>query len=527
MLSLAAPIWLAGLAVIPLIWWLHRLGDPDVAAPVSAAFLFHTHADETKTSHALPRANPLWILRATLLSLLVLALARLTLTLDPERHITIWFDDSISMHAHEDEGPRTVIAAQKLGAALDDAEPAKVQIRLLSDHRKQFDASALAGEPRAAAIVRWVDSHRPGRPQIPFTLPAETENWLVSDSADRQVNAWMDDAAFSRAIAVGSETENAAITAIMARRSLQQTKLHHGSVRVHNLGAADSKRSLTVRADGRVILNEDIEITPGGAVYRSFNVPADTALVAARLLPGDALALDDTLEIALNGLRPVVVDFDSRCGSRLGGALNANPGLELRAGTERETALTVRCAPSPGPSRAPSISLHTTIDYRTVTGPVQWHRPVPGLNGISLDPAGLLINSDSARPPSDLTLLSSPDMGLSLIDAQAGVIDVFLDFESAPIVERLEYPLLVNALVELALARPVLDPVVHATRNLAESRIARQPEAGIIASPAPVMHTRTDMTPYLLFLATLLLLADVLISLPAGTLRGRASRGAA
>jgi hypothetical protein len=118
-------------------------------------------------------------------------------------------------------------------------------------------------------------------------------------------------------------------------------------------------------------------------------------------------------------------------------------------------------------------------------------------------------------------------MGLSLIDAQAGVIDVFLDFESAPIVERLEYPLLVNALVELALARPVLDPVVHATRNLAESRIARQPEAGIIASPAPVMHTRTDMTPYLLFLATLLLLADVLISLPAGTLRGRASRGAA
>jgi len=35
------------------------------------------------------------------------------------------------------------------------------------------------------------------------------------------------------------------------------------------------------------------------------------------------------------------------------------------------------------------------------------------------------------------------------------------------------------------------------------------------------------MTPYLLVLATLLLLADVLISLPGGTLRGRASRGAA
>jgi hypothetical protein len=118
-------------------------------------------------------------------------------------------------------------------------------------------------------------------------------------------------------------------------------------------------------------------------------------------------------------------------------------------------------------------------------------------------------------------------MELSLIDVNAGAIDVFLDFESAPIVERLEFPLLVNALVELALARPVLDPVVRATRNPAESRIARLPEAGTTASPAAVMHARADMTPYLLVLATLLLLADVLISLPAGTLFGRASRGAA
>ncbi len=146
---------------------------------------------------------------------------------------------------------------------------------------------------------------------------------------------------------------------------------------------------------------------------------------------------------------------------------------------------------------------------------------------MSLDPSWLLLNSGSARPPSDRTLLSSPDLGLSLIDAQAGVVEVFLDIGSAPLVERLEYPLLVNALVEIALEHPVLDPVVRAERDLAESRIARLTEPGIIASQPPVMHARTDLTPYLLTLATLLLLADALISLPAGTLRGRASRGAA
>ena len=146
---------------------------------------------------------------------------------------------------------------------------------------------------------------------------------------------------------------------------------------------------------------------------------------------------------------------------------------------------------------------------------------------MTLDQSWLLINSDSARPPSDLTLLGSADMGLSLIDKRAGAIDVFLDLETAPIVERLEYPLLVNTLIELALSRPVLDPVVRATRNLAESHIARQPEPGTIASPTATMQTRFDMTPYLLILATLLLLADILISFPAGTPHGRTLRGSA
>ncbi len=495
--------------------------------PVSAAFLFYTRDEVKKTSHTLPRADPLWILRATLFSLLVLALARLNLPRDPEAYVTVWFDDSLSMHSDEDGQSRTVIAATRLAAALDDAGPAKVRIRLLSDHRKQFDASALAAGPLSAAIDDWLGLNGPGIPQIPFTLPLETENWLVSDGADHRVNGWIDEALFSHTIAVGSETENTAVTAIMARRALNQTSLHHVSVRVHNLGDADSERSLTVRADGQVIFNGDIEITPGGVIHRSFRLPADTAVVVASLLPGDALVLDDTLELALDELRSVMVDFDKRCGSHFRAALNAHPGLELRTESKQETTLTVRCGPSPAPSTAASISVHAGNYYQPVTGPVQWHRSVPGLSDMFLDHSWLRIDSDSARPPSDQTLLSSPDMGLSLIDAHAGAVDVFLDLESAAIVERLEYPLLVNALVELALARPLLDPLVSLTRNPNESRIARQSEPGVITSPVAVTQVGTDMTPYLLVLAALLLLADIFITFPAVKLPARSSRGIA
>ena len=197
---------------------------------------FHSQAEETKSGHALPRANPLWILRAALLTLLVLTLARLNWALDHGRHITVWFDDSFSMHVLETEQSRTAIAAWKLGAALDEADPTKVRIRALSDHQEQLDASTWTAESRVAAIVHWAESLSPGNPQIPFILPLKTEHWLVTDGADGRLNAWMGAAQFSRTITVGSETENAAVTAIMARRSLQQTDLHEAFVQISLCG---------------------------------------------------------------------------------------------------------------------------------------------------------------------------------------------------------------------------------------------------------------------------------------------------
>lgn len=515
MLSFASPIWLAGLAVIPLIWWLHRQGDPNSASLVSASFLFYNQVDETKLSRALPPANPIWILRATLFGLLVLALAGMGWLQNQERVITIWFDNSLSMHAIEDGRTRIAIAAQRLADALDEADPAKVEILLLGEHLEKLDASALAGELRLDAINRWLGLHMPERPQIPFHLSRGAENWLVSDGANQVVNAWMKKAGFSHTITVGGLTENTAITTIMARRALQPATQHHGSVRVKNLGAVDSARTLTVYADDQVIFTDELEIKSGDKTFLNFRIPTHSKLLRAVLLPADTLSLDDTLETDLSMLRPAAVDFDERCGSHLGAALRAHPGLALHAGADKTIELSVQCGVAPGISASASIFVHIGNNYQAVKGPVHWHQPVPGLSGMFLDHSWVLINPESARPPSDHTLLSSPDMEFALIDTQAGVVDVFMDLESVPIVERLEYPLLVNMLVELALARPVLDPIVRAKRNSDESRITRQPIADISDSQLATKQTRTDLTPYLITLAMLLLLLDTLILLRA------------
>lgn len=527
MLSFASPIWLAGLAVIPLIWWLHRLGDPDSATFVSAAFLFYNPADETNPSRALPPANPLWILRATLFGLLVLALAGMGWLQNQERIITVWFDNSLSMHTIEDGRTRIAVAAQSLADALDEADPANVEIRLLGDHLEKLDVSALAGELRLDAISRWTGLHVPARPQIPFHLPREAENWLVSDGADQVVNTWTKEAEFSHRITVGGLTENTAITTIMARRALLPATQHHGSVRVKNMGLEDSNRTLTVYADDQVIFSDELVITSGHEAFLSFRIPTHSKLLRAVLLPVDTLSFDDTLETDLSMLRPATVDFDERCGSHLGAALRAHPGLELHAGADKTTELSVQCGVAPGASASASIFVHIGNDRQAVKGPVHWHRPVPGLSGLFLDHSWLLINPEPARPPSDHTLLSSPDMEFALIDTQAGVVDVFMDLESAPIVERLEYPLLVNMLVELALARPVLDPVVRVRRSFDESRIARQSIADVSVSQPATNQTRTDLTPYLITLAILLLLLDTQISLLRAISRRRHVRSTA
>ena len=519
MLSVSTPIWLIGLVVVPVVWWLHRLGNPDAVTPVSATFLFGKKTGESDSVTALRQTNPLWLLRAALFVILVLALSGLNLGREAERHITVWFDDSLSMQTLDGGQARTKVGAIRLGDTIDAIEPATILLRSLSDHGRQLDISSLTNEQRTAAIVRWSDPDNPARPQVPFTLPRESEDWLVSDGADRRINTWLEKTSITHNITVGTETDNTAITAITARRSLQLDTMHLGSVRVHNLGLTDSQRSLSIQADGKLIFKQDMVITPDSFEYRSFEIPVGTTTLFADLSPGDALGQDDTLGINLDELKPAIVDFDDRCGPRFRDALQAHRGLVIPAAVDRGPALKVRCAPSPGSSDPPSITVHTGGNSRPVPGPVRWHLPASKRYGVGLEHSWLRVNTNAAMPVSDRTVLSSAELGLSLIELRAGALDIFLDLKTAPIVQQAGFPLFVNTLVELALERPVLDPLIHQTRDHAESRISGQHQSTGITTPVSTRSAGNDMTPYLLVMAMLLLLADIIIVLKVGRQR--------
>lgn len=517
--SFTEPLWLIGLAAIPLIWWLHRLGDADAATPVSAAFLFYGTEQDRIDRRSFRRANPLWLLRALLYSLLVLALAGLHL---PGRGgtVTVWFDDSLSMRTQEQGGPRISHAAHSLASALAEEGAASIRLHALGDHGDVLEVPVSSGDALARTITRWAGRNPPRKPEIPFRLPAGTRNWLVTDGSDRRVVDWSGQAPFSRVIATGTSTENAAVTALAARRSLQPGRAGRGSVRVHNLGVGESSRTLTVQADGRAIFTEDITVPSGASAFRSFPVPREAGDLSAALLPHDSLALDDELALSLNGLRPVAVDLGPRCGAHMRKALESHPGIQTEP-AEGQAGLAVRCARSPAVPPGPSITVHTSIAPRPVGGPVHWRAALPGLSGLPLDPSWLRVSPD-AGPPAGESLLVAGEPARSLIEMRQGALHVFLDLEFAPFAGRQEYPLLINALLELSLARPLLDPVVDRSRSPGESLIVRNIESAIGAPAAGQGRGDLDILPWLLMTAGLLLLADGLFAFRAAAKASRA-----
>jgi len=526
MVDFLVPAWLTGLILIPIVWWVHRLGEAEKAVNVSASFLFGAPADESESGHSLPPANPLWLLRATLLGLLVLALAQ-PLWTRPARHVVVWFDDSLSMRAEEANGIRHAVAARSLDAALAEAGVAEAQLSSLSGLREPLAVAMPAGPERVAAIERWAASGATGSLRMPVALPRNKENWLVSDGADRRLGPWPDEVPLANIIAVGTETENVAITKLMGRRSLQQDDVLEISVLVHNLGVQAADRSLGLEVGGDLLSRQELRIAAGDVVHLDFQVPAGSDSVVASLSPGDALAQDDTLEISLNVLRPVVVGLDSRCGSHLGAALRAHPGLDVRTATERDQELAVHCGRSPAPTSVPSIFVAVGGDSVPVTGRLRWHRNIPGLSDLPLNRMPLRVNTESARAPSEFTLLSALEPRLSLLDLRAGSLNVFMDVQSGSMAENSLYPLLVNTLVELALGRAVLDPVVRSERSPGDSSIARRTLPEPAAATTVGTTAGTDLAPWLVALALLLLAADILLSLGFGSASGLETRGRA
>ena len=67
----SSPLWLLALAVLPLIWWLHRFQAQSTAIPVSSLLYWKSSEADAKALKRGAKTDPLWLLRALIASLLI------------------------------------------------------------------------------------------------------------------------------------------------------------------------------------------------------------------------------------------------------------------------------------------------------------------------------------------------------------------------------------------------------------------------------------------------------------------------
>ncbi len=501
MIGFAHPAWLLGLLLAPLIWYLHRSGPLLQRVPVASLDLWR---DATATASRLgrrPRPDPAWRRRAAIAVLLSLALASPGWRSATPR-VTVWIDDSLSMRIADASGSRLQQTVALAKRALDDAGAQDVIARRLSEPARQFDG---LGNDALSALPADAQRAEPRLPP-PESLDRSRTHWLVTDGADAAVNAWAATAPIARILQTQAATRNVGITRMSARLQPSDASTVAVQVRMLNGGSERESRTLELLAGSSRLEARRVELDAGRATTLEFVLNAAPATpLDARLLPGDALTDDDTLQIDLAELAPLPVSIDDGCPPPVARAVRAHPALQLSHGDAVQ--LVIDCGGLTGARGAARIVLHPGAPTALDASRFFWSQAAADLQRQLADhlPAAARGRLGSLRPD-DIVLLTTGTT--PLIVSRMGsprTVESVLDIEAAGFASGPGLPLLVAALADAALSEPLLGRTVSADRGDDSSRVV---PLAVTASPvhvaaAPAVASLTILPLLLLALALL------------------------
>lgn len=510
MFGLAAAWWLAALALIPGVRWLHRWQAPLASEPVSAVFLWPAEARTAAGDNRAAPPDPAWRRRAAALALAVLALAG-PWWRSESIPVTVWIDDSLSMATSEGGASRLAAGLEQLRRALEEDAADDAVLRSLSDPariRNARDADAFL--PDAWPVLHGA---LPAPPPVP-ALGRDRQHWLVTDGAQDELNAWIGRAPLARTITVGEATENVAITRLAARRDPDRGGIVVW-LEVTNAGRRPAQPQLTVSDDRTVLATRGLRLSPGASERVSLRLETAPPRLHAAIEPADALRADDRLSLDTGALRPVTVAIDAACPATLRRAAAAHPGLAIAGGTD-DALFRLACSES-GPSSIPTLRFRAGAVADPVVAPL-WLPAAGDLESVALR-AGWLSATAWPAPAAAGTVVWLADGERPLIVRRPGtpaVVETVLDPAREDLVVQPEYAALIAGLIDGLLGRSVLDPVPGAGRDPDASRIAPLPVPASSAPAVPSRASRVEFSSPLLALALLILLGDAALLWRAG-----------
>ncbi|MBI3155315.1 MAG: hypothetical protein HYZ20_07880 [Burkholderiales bacterium] len=519
---MAAPWWLLGLLLLPLIRWLHRGGVPLRALPVAHLGLWPAATPPTGQGAQMP-PDPAWRRRALLVALLLLALAGPRWP-DARQRVTLWVDDAPAMLLRDAGATRLAAGLARAGALLSALGDAEVELRTLSDPWRpqpwpgtRASVGVARGAPQAdgrademaevlaASIRRRLDADTAQDLQeagccVPVPPPAallrpERAHWLLTAGTGAAQADWPGGRGPERVIEVGAAAHNVGLVRLAARRKTEDPRQVELLAVLANGGDADETRSLTVTADGSPPRRIERRIAPGSVAVVTIDLPASASPVRATLEPTDALPEDDALDLDLAALRPRTVAADAACAPALRAALAVHPMLSLAdpppppapdggraAAPQAAPDAVVDCGGGGLPAGLPTLRLHAETLPTLRTGAPGWPTSVPAARRPRLDAGALPLGARLHAGRTDRVLLALGDEPVIVRRAaRPTVVETSIDIGAAREIGD-ALPLLVALMVDELFGARLLEQSAIADRGLDAARVL--PLAAAAGPPA-------------------------------------------
>ena len=508
LLSFAAPIWLSGLLLLPVIRWLHRGGRQRRAIPVSRLELWQRSAASSPAAGERRPPDPAWRRRALLTALLFVALSDPQLP-EQRTRITLWIDDSLSMLTREAHRTRMVEGLAQARSLLAGVPDADVEVRTLGDPWHSVGALTDAS---VETIVAGAGRKPPTAPPVAL-LRGERLHWLVTDGAHAALFEWPGDRRPDRIIQVAGVTRNVGLERLSARRNLNDPERYDLLLKVTSGGTAVETRVVAFATDAGEIGSSTLRIEAGASALVNAAIPASPR-VRATLQPADALAEDDEIVLDLQPLRRRRVATDSKCPAALMAAIRTHPALAVAKQSTPDVEAALDCGTHGAASDVATLRVLADRLPARPRGSVQWSATVPASRRIGLDPEGMQIAARlRARPGDDVLLAAGAE---PLIIRRAGpvkTLETSLDFGSEESTRRPEIPLLVNLMFEQLLDDRLLDEIAIADRGAGSAMVAPGRAGAIADSGRPSDSRALRNSARLLLVAALLVLLWEMIAL--------------
>jgi len=446
--------WLVGLGFIPLIRWLHRRQAPLSTHQVSALFLWRSKVEEDDAGQSLRPPDPAWRRRAFFATLLFVALASPIIDSEVDS-VIVWIDPSPSMQVIENGETRLAAAERALDLALLDQGKVKFATRLLTG-------------------------------PLPQELDRQYGNWLLTDGANDRIREWAQTANLDHVIQSGTATDNSAVTQLSIRRNLNDPEMLQVLVSATHTGDSGAERILGIFDNGRLLERFAVSLEPGQTVHRQTSVHANTTALTASLSPEDVLREDDHFSVPVEYLRPLEVVVAESCPRSLETALHLHPALSTTP-TGSSGELLVTCAtemagaPDVPSDSVPGARIHFVQgESSPVTSEPVWF-PQAGLSGalqVPTDQLRAMPWPESLNTETQETVLLAGTEPIILISRSPGgsesIVETVVDFQNTEFAKQPIYAGLVATLVDIAMGRNTLDPVVSQSRDIEDIVIRPQ-----------------------------------------------------